>query len=413
MSTVAFTQEALAAIDAAKHYAAHNNGAIADPDYLALGLLKPLEGTPDEQVYSLLATTGIDPSPIAELLREQLSIAPPTTPNDESRHARELQQAIDRASAEADAVGSSLVNTSHLLLGALSIEMSRARALFGAVGLTVETLQEQLRPLPDQDSDTQTFMALHKKTSPSLLFVSIAGTAIISGILLALNLAPDLTQLLTIVFIVCAWIVAVCVHEFGHCLAAYFGGDRGVIARGGLTLDPRLYGHPLLSIGLPLLFLLGGSIALPGGVAPVDGGAIRSRRWQMAVALGGPLGTLLCLLLATLPFFVIDTSTASAGLLALLTALAGFAAAVASVLILTLLPIPPLDGFHFIAPWLPAKLRERGFSFGWTPLLLLYLVLSQANPLSYAYWSINTSFAALLNIPPWLASLGLGMLSFR
>ena len=48
-------------------------------------------------------------------------------------------------------------------------------------------------------------------------------------------------------------------------------------ARGYLTLNPLKYTHPLLSIVLPVLFLLMGGIGLPGGAVWVDRHAIRGK----------------------------------------------------------------------------------------------------------------------------------------
>ena len=50
-----------------------------------------------------------------------------------------------------------------------------------------------------------------------------------------------------------------------------------VADRGYLTLNPLKYTHPLLSIVLPVVFVLLGGIGLPGGAVWVDQHAIRGR----------------------------------------------------------------------------------------------------------------------------------------
>ena len=41
-------------------------------------------------------------------------------------------------------------------------------------------------------------------------------------------------------------------------------GDRDIQVRGYLSLDPRRYSNPMLSLGLPMLFIALGGIGLPG-----------------------------------------------------------------------------------------------------------------------------------------------------
>ncbi len=65
---------------------------------------------------------------------------------------------------------------------------------------------------------------------------------------------------LTTVFMLSGWITSVCLHEFGHALAAHLGGDTEVARAGYLTLNPLRYSHPLLSIVLPVLFLVSGGL---------------------------------------------------------------------------------------------------------------------------------------------------------
>src|SRR5678815_2748961 len=65
-----------------------------------------------------------------------------------------------------------------------------------------------------------------------------------------------------------AWIFSVCLHEFGHAVVAYKGGDYTVRDKGYLTFNPLKYTDPLFSIILPVLFVALGGIGLPGGAVP-------------------------------------------------------------------------------------------------------------------------------------------------
>ena len=59
-----------------------------------------------------------------------------------------------------------------------------------------------------------------------------------------------------LLFVVAGWLVSLSLHEYAHALVAYRAGDRGVAERGYLTLNPLKYTHPVLSIVLPVVFLL-------------------------------------------------------------------------------------------------------------------------------------------------------------
>src|SRR6185503_6429402 len=64
------------------------------------------------------------------------------------------------------------------------------------------------------------------------------------------------------VFVIAGWTVSLCLHEFGHAYTAWRFGDRDVELRGYLTLNPAKYASPLLSLGLPALFIALGGIGL-------------------------------------------------------------------------------------------------------------------------------------------------------
>ncbi|MEM9137739.1 MAG: site-2 protease family protein, partial [Cyanobacteria bacterium P01_F01_bin.42] len=83
------------------------------------------------------------------------------------------------------------------------------------------------------------------------------------------------------------FILSVCLHEFGHAIVAYWGGDRSVQQKGYLTLNPLKYTHPTYSIVMPLIFLLLGGLPLPGAAVYINTRALRSRGWRSAVAVAG------------------------------------------------------------------------------------------------------------------------------
>src|SRR5699024_10008350 len=89
------------------------------------------------------------------------------------------------------------------------------------------------------------------------------------------------------VFVIAGSLVSLCLHALGHAYTAGRFGDHDLAVRGYLTLNPLRYSHPLLSLGLPLLFIVLGGIGLPGGAVYVRTGFMPPRRRTLA-SLAGP-----------------------------------------------------------------------------------------------------------------------------
>ncbi len=151
-------------------------------------------------------------------------------------------------------------------------------------------------------------------------------------------------------FVFIGWIASLCVHEFSHARAALWGGDDSVVGRGYLTLNPMRYLHPGLSLVLPLVFLAIGGIGLPGGAVWINRAAIRDKRRQSLMSLAGPGSNLaMGMALASvvrLMNLTIDNRVVFGSALSYLAVLQFIAA------ILNLLPVPGLDGFGAIEPFL-------------------------------------------------------------
>lgn len=155
--------------------------------------------------------------------------------------------------------------------------------------------------------------------------------------------------------VVLGTLVAVSLHEWAHAFVAYRGGDTSVAGKGYLTLDFRRYSDPLLSIGMPVVFLLMGALPLPGGAVWIDHNALRSRWWRTAVALAGSTMNLLVGLVAAL---VVSSGVLGHEHLVLAGALAYLALIMFGVAILNLLPVPGLDGYAALEPHLPRGVRH-------------------------------------------------------
>src|SRR4051812_14379598 len=158
------------------------------------------------------------------------------------------------------------------------------------------------------------------------------------------------------------WILSVVLHEFAHGLVASLGGDYTIRERGGLTLNPFQYVDPVGSILLPAIFLAIGGIPLPGGATYIRHDLLRSKHWEAGGALAGPAMTLLLFLGFALPLhpkfgwvnLAAPQSWTNAqifcGTMAVLQMLAA---------LFNLFPVPPLDGFQAIAPYMDPQQRLK------------------------------------------------------
>ena len=197
-----------------------------------------------------------------------------------------------------------------------------------------------------------------------------------------------------------AWVFSVCLHEFGHALVAYYGGDHTVKEKGYLTLNPIHYSHPVYSLVMPLVFLFLGGMGLPGGAVYINDHLLRSRGWRTAVSLAGPLMNVLLVLLLCIPFWLGIMDPRFGPALAFLIQLE------LSAILFNLVPVPPLDGFQALAPWLPTEVREKLVAnaniFMWTFILVLWYV----PPANQAFWSVVWSVSDRLGIDYELARTG-------
>jgi tetratricopeptide (TPR) repeat protein len=215
-------------------------------------------------------------------------------------------------------------------------------------------------------------------------------------------------QWLVAIFICLGWIISVCLHEFGHAIVAYWGGDTSVKDKGYLTLNPLKYTDFNLSLVLPILFLLMGGIALPGAAVYINENRLRNRWWKSAVSAAGPIASIIVALFLAFIFKFNFASFASeyswiGAALACLIFLEIY------VIIINSLPIPPLDGYGVIEPWLPdsMQLSLRKFSKG--GIFFLFMILWFVEPLNQALGNFSFSIANLLGISPTAIAEGFGL----
>jgi Zn-dependent protease len=164
-----------------------------------------------------------------------------------------------------------------------------------------------------------------------------------------------------------------------------------------LTFNPLRYADPMLSIVYPLIFLLAGGIGLPGGCVYVDHSRLRSRAWECAVSLAGPLSNIALALVLSFPFQL--------GLVDLQTdhwfwAVYAFVIMLqVSAALLNLLPIPPLDGFGAIAPWLPPATQNMLYRQAQLGMWITFLALWFVPFVSETFWGAVHGIVAWMGVP--------------
>jgi Zn-dependent protease len=200
------------------------------------------------------------------------------------------------------------------------------------------------------------------------------------------------------------WVFSVCLHEFGHALAAYRGGDYTVKDKGYLTMNPLRYTHPIFSLLMPVVFVMLGGIGLPGGAVYIDRTLLRSPAWETGVALAGPAMNVILILLIGVSFesgLIPSDGTKLATI-----SLAFLLQLQVSALLLNLLPVPPLDGFQAIAPWLPWEWRERLVNSSNVGLLILFLLLWYVPAVNSGFWNVVDGICRPLGVNPYWGYLG-------
>ena len=183
--------------------------------------------------------------------------------------------------------------------------------------------------------------------------------------------------------IVIALLVGLTFHEFSHAFVADQLGDHRPRALGRVSLNPVNHLDPVGSI---MLLLAGFGWAKP---VPVNPYALRpGRRGMSMVAGAGPVANVAVALVAAVVHRLLESLGAGGFVLdaAFYTVLFNCALA-----ILNLLPIPPLDGYNIVLPFLPPTLAlqvQRNAHYGMFVLLGLILVsyaLPGPGPLTWIF----------------------------
>ena len=243
---------------------------------------------------------------------------------------------------------------------------------------------------------------VQQSVRPSPVFLAICGITAAGGVLawLAQESVTPMSYVGVFVFVIAGWLVSLCLHEFAHAFTAWRFGDHDVAVRGYLTLNPMRYSNPLLSLGLPLLFIALGGIGLPGGAVYVRTSWMTPWRRTLVALAGAMVNAVLAVVLLVLTYLFFDPRHAVfwSGM-----AFLGFLQVTA--VVLNLLPIPGLDGYGALEPHLSPQTQrslEPAKQFGFFILLIILL----APPLNRWFFGIVYWVFDLSGVPHVLAALG-------
>jgi Zn-dependent protease len=244
---------------------------------------------------------------------------------------------------------------------------------------------------------------------PSPVFLAVLAATAAAGAVLW-NAAHDGrgTRVAALLFVVAAWVVTLCLHEFAHAFLAWRFGDHEVEARGYLTLNPLKYSHPVLSILLPLVFIAMGGIGLPGGAVYLHPHRFRTEAQRALVSLSGPFMNIIAaiaILVTTNAF--IRSSPHSYFWLAM--AFLGELQIMAS--ILNLLPVPGLDGYVAIEPYLDPKFQQGAEQFKPWGMLAVFALL-QVQSINIAFFNVIDRLFQLFGMPALYAAYGHELIKF-
>lgn len=405
------TRDGRRALTNAQQVIKQHNQPVVDSDALLLGVLQ-LSGSQAEEVFRTLhikldnLISRLEASLKLESRQNQIQLEEFKV--GKYNLSQDSTTILNEALSEAQQHGVDFIDPRLLILGMLRCPNSKAGQFLTQYGVELK----QFRTYSNLQEAPVTNLPRFRMPSISLVdrlyfgispvFIILVIFTILSGYLIYAGIGNS--QPLLIFFVMGGWIISVALHEFGHALVAYLGGDDSVVDKGYLTLNPLKYSHPFLSIVMPVIFLLMGGIGFPGGAVYINPHAIRSDTMRSLTSAAGPIATGLCAAIISLPFvfemytyeMIISHFEFWAGL-----ALLGFLQITA--IFINILPIPGLDGFNIAQPFLPPEMAEkvnliRPFGF-----FILYGLLFVDTPIRDLFWEEVWDIAILIS--PDMASL--------
>jgi Zn-dependent protease len=401
---------------------------ILDVEHLALALFE----LPNGELTPVFQYLSLDVERVRQQLDDILRALPKTTSPDSKVYITpQLKRVIEQVTADSQSLAASQITPVHLLLAFVGQTATASATLFNNLGLTRERIlaayngtgmpqtsgtdpwdrayQRFNEPqiIPNEPLAPPTWREFPLAISPVFLGI-VAVTAAAAAVV---YMGGEYARLALFVFVVGGWVISLSLHEFGHAFVAFFGGDRGVVAQGYLTLNPLKYTHKWLSIVFPIIILAMGGIGLPGGAVYINHAAIRSRWMRSLMSAAGPFATGICALVLVIPFFLrlVGRSPEHVEFWAGLALLAFLQI---TALLFNLLPIPGLDGFGIIEPFLPPRILNITYTIRRFTFLIIFALFYDQTPVSSAFFAAIGLVIAILGVNPNLIGIGLDLFRF-
>lgn len=391
--TYPFTRESQLAIDQARQHAEKNQQSDVNSLMILLALLR----LKNSRMQAVLRSLNVKVENLAARIEATIKLETETPmPNSKAKPVdltAESETVLNASFGEMQQSGQAIMDEYSLLLGMLQSPESKAGQILMQYAVTAEQVREQMKIIKNTPATRSSVLnrssffrkALRHGISP--IFISLVLFTILMAAFLWLGIGNNPRAFL-IAFIMGGWIVSVALHEFGHAITAFWGGDESVEDKGYLTLNPLKYSNPVLSIIIPVVMLLLGGIGFPGGAVYINVHALRKPAYRSLVSAAGPLANLFVVFLLALPFdnipFMLFFGYAPE---IFLMAIAFLAFLQITAILINLLPIPGLDGFGILEPYLPQEfVGVAGFirPFGF---FILYFFVFVDSPISEMFWT--------------------------
>jgi|GEM_PF-120177 Zn-dependent protease len=439
------TAEMQRLLAAAQDEAARRHGVYVDIEHLALALLNEPAGP----ARDILADSGADRGALYDQIASAIGMER-STRIEVKELSRAARQALTNALEVARSLGQGAVNSGHLLVAMLESGEGIVREALDASPVSASAARDYLRahppatsaPVPGssprapqrppQAPEAVEYVLIPtrdrrrpKDPSRQTWLDRLGRWPLILGGLVAffayLFIALPGNAMTTFFIVIVGWVFSVTLHEFSHAIVAYWGGDYTVRDKGYLSFNPLKYTHPMLSIGLPLLFLAMGGIGLPGGAVYIERHRLKNKWWGAAVSAAGPAANVVLAVLLALPFLLglVDPRTIFWSIqgmpvegegiwtnATLWTAAAFLVMLQVTAVLFNLIPVPPLDGFGIIEPFLDRRTQLQLRQLGSYTLMLIFLALWFIPPVAESFWNTIFSVTDALNIPGWLINEG-------
>lgn len=421
-----FTKDARVVMLLAAQIAREAGSTTITPEHILLGILR----NPDCGAMQTLRILGLPVADLRTQVEERIPRSATALPDGEDPIFSEDTNAImQEAAREAKNRRLEYIDTSLILLGILLNALLPVSALLRMNGLRLETFRDNTRfERPEGNSplnstprkaviSNQSSRQAQSRTNNnhipaevSPIFIGMVLFTITIGVFMFFGILP--AKLGVFLFVTGGWLISLCLHEFGHALTAYLNGDYSVAMQGYLSLNPFRYTQWMTSILLPLLFIIAGGIALPGGAVFVNLMAIRSPGKRSFVSASGPLMNLAFLILLAIILIFGRLTVFASGAPQFWAGISLLAFFQIVALVLNLLPIPGMDGFGIIAPFLPENVQYAAQTFGRFGYLLLFALLWINSPISNAFWNIISHLAGIFGVNAYLVNLGFSFFRF-